>query len=397
MSSNALIDEVLIVLSAIALLISLISHAAAHVKLSRRPSRDAPAPPISILKPLAGLDDGLFENLAALAHQDYPDFEIILGTESADDPALAVARRFQASFPHVPIRIVTSARTLGRNPKVNNLASIASHARHELILISDSNVRPNPLYLRETASELRDPNVGLVANVIAGTGEETIGALFENLHLNSFVAGGICAAQLLASHVCVVGKSMLFRKGDLQSLGGWRGVRNVLAEDYVLGRRFSELGRRVVISTHVLPTLNERWEIKRFFNRHVRWGQMRRRIAPLAFFLEPLLNPIPLLAAAIATTQTAPISAAAFGGIVLKCASDALLAKRLRNNGFSLVDLAWIPVKDLLVVLIWLTASVRRTVTWRGNVLRIGPQGRLLRVRPRWLIRRRARGLAGSR
>jgi ceramide glucosyltransferase len=388
MDTNAAIGATLIALCVGALALTLLTHASAHWMLSQRPSRDGPRPPISILKPLAGVDDGLFDNLASLARQDYPQFELILGAQSADDPALVVARRLQAAFPHVPIRVVSGARTLGRNPKVNNLASIAARARFELLLISDSNVRAEPSYLASLASELRDPSVGLVANVVAGTGEQTLGALFENLHLCSFVAGSICAARVIASHPCVVGKSMLFRRSDLEAVGGWRSLRNVLAEDYTLGQSMRRHGRRVVISPNVLLTYNERWGIRRFIGRHIRWGQMRRRIAPVAFFLEPLLNPIPLLTALIASADTPRTALFGLLGIALKVVSDSLLARRVRGVGFSPTDIALIPFKDALVLFIWLVASVRRTVVWRGNVLRVGPRGRLVRVRAGSLMRR---------
>jgi ceramide glucosyltransferase len=216
-----------------------------------------------------------------------------------------------------------------------------------------------------------------VTNVLAAEGTDRLGGILECLQLNSFVASAVSFARIIGGRACVIGKSMLFRRRDLARLGGFWAVRNVLAEDYVIGRAFELAGYKVAVSPHVVTTVNQGWTAERFINRHLRWAQMRRRLSLPAYVGELLLNPVlwitlALCAFALAHRQI-DVRVAALGcaGIAMKCASDALLSKRLRGEWLPLQHVALIPLKDLLIAGIWLVAAFRRTVNWRGNLLQI--------------------------
>ena len=369
----------LVLLAPVSLVLTLAGHAAVFYVLRRRRTA-APTPPISILKPMKGAEPGLYENLASLATQDYPEYEIVAGAAEADDPALAVARRVQADFPAARITVRCGERCLGLNPKVNLLAALADDARYGCWLISDSNVRAGPAYLRETAAELADPAVGLVTNLPVGAGEG-LGAALEELHLASFVASATSLARAAAGRACVIGKSMLFRRADFERLGGFHAVRNVLAEDYVIGRSFELAGFKVALSPHVVTTRSDGWTVDRFVNRHLRWAQMRRRVSPAAFVGELMLNPVLWLAVAVgALGLELRFLALAACGVAVKCAADAAVLKRLSGRAPRASRLLLIPFKDLLVAGIWAVGLFRRSVNWRGHRLYIGQGSALTEV-----------------
>lgn len=375
------------IFAAASLLLTLIVHLFLHYKIRRPSEPSGELPSISVLKPLKGVDDGLLENLRAMAEQDYAgDFEILLGAADADDPALDIAHQVRREYPELPIRVFVCDEPIGMNPKVNNLAYMTRYARHDHFLISDSNVRPEPSYLRQTAAELEGENVRMVSNVFAGDGENTVGALFENLHLNSFIASTLCGSDILGFPV-VVGKSMLFKREDLDDVGGWPAVCNVLAEDYLIGMKFDEKGYECRLSSHVVKTVNQDWGLDYFSNRHIRWSQIRRQLAPPAFFMEQLINPVVWIVAAMVvgapTMLEAPsLFGLAFAGMFVKAFSDDMLNRRVRGKSIGLRGYLATPLKDLLVFLLWTIGSMRKTVNWRGNRFVLGEGSRLMPAEP---------------
>jgi ceramide glucosyltransferase len=337
-------------------------------------------PPISILKPLKGLDDNLFDNLESFCRQDYPDYEILFALQDHNDPACKVARKIKDRHPGKNITIIVERCNAGLNPKVNNLIPAYRASRHDAILISDSNVLVGPDYLRSIAARLADPAVGLVTNLIRGTGGRTLGATLENLHLNSFIIGSVCFLDRYLRMPCVIGKSMLMRKTDLESIGGFMAFKDVLAEDYLIGRKMQEQRKNVVVSAYRVNNVNQYWTLGRFLNRHTRWGKLRWKIGGYQYVSELLANPVFLsFATLLLAGPSLPALLLAAMAATLKVAGDRSLGD---TTGESLPFRSYllVPVKDVIIGLLWFVPLLSDTVTWRGNRYLLDRDSRLAPV-----------------
>jgi ceramide glucosyltransferase len=339
--------------------------------VSPQPSSTTFFPPISILKPLKGLDDDLFDNLVSFCEQDYPDYEIIFCLEEANDPALKLAEKIKKMYPHKKISIVIKEGEYALNPKVNNLVAAYRKAQFPYFLISDSDVRVDKDYLREIIKYMEDPRVGLVSNLIRGIDSRTIGALLENLHLNSFVIGNVALLTTFFKIPVVVGKSMLMRKKTFEGIGGFEAVKNVLAEDFVIGQRMHKGGAQVITSDHVINAVNHSRTLKQFLKRHARWGKLRWKLGVIGYVAEILSNAvfIACLSLVVLRPMTLSISLAA-AVFCLKIIGDYTLGKRIRS-AHRFFHYLVSPLKDIIIGFIWFVPFISGTVMWRRHKYKI--------------------------
>lgn len=329
---------------------------------------------ISILKPLCGVDDDLEANLECFATLGHPRYEILLGVRDTSDPAYPVALAAVARWPHL-MRLELQRGEPGLNPKVNQLITLEPAARYELLLISDSNTRAEPGYLEEISRLFEDPTVGCVSHPICGLGEQNLGALMDNLNQCILSGAGPIASKSAAHQDIVVGKSMVLRRETLRALGGFSSVRNVLAEDFILGRRVRELGRRVVLARSLVYNVSHRKLISDIFKRYTRWGLVRFTCLPhVVYFMEVLLNPLVWAVLGVMTAPTprafAGLGAVAFSKVLL----DVSIFRLLRLDQHQRTSWAVVPavlLKDVLLFAAWAYAPFARTVNWRGKLLRV--------------------------
>jgi ceramide glucosyltransferase len=332
---------------------------------------------VTILKPLKGADADLKENLRSIFRLDYPEFEVILGTEEASDPALALARRVAAEFPHVKSVVLSCSTAIGFNPKVNNLSNLVLKATHPLLLISDSNIRVPGDYLKDLVAHRTRAGGGLVWSLFRGVHGCGIGGLLESLQLNVAVMGGVSALMRLLKIPCAVGKSMLLHRDELEDIGGFRFLGQFLAEDQVCAEELARRGRPVVVTGHLIDNVLGRRSFRDFAGRHLRWARLRRRVNFPGYVGEALLNPVFVAVAsmlALRTADSAIVAALALlAATIINASTERVLDVRRPKWHYPLLELLLSSVRGVL----WFVALVTGTVVWRGNVLALGPRSRI--------------------
>jgi ceramide glucosyltransferase len=338
----------------------------------------AQRPGISILKPLCGLDDDLAENLECFVALPYERFELVLGVRDRQDAAYPTAALFARRHPG-KVRLVLQDGMPGLNPKVAQLIGMARAACHDILVVSDSNVRVADDYLLEIAAHFEDRRVGLVTHPVVGVDEARFGSLMDNLHLASAIGAGMIGAKRVVGQDVVVGKSMAFRRADLAALGGFEVVADVLAEDFVLGRMVSRrLGKRVVVAGTPVFNVSRRRDAREFYRRYARWSVIHRQAIGASMYAgQSLLNPT-LFAAAALAVDPGRKSLFLFALVaLLKLTYDGAALHFMRGGRVPLATVVASPAKDALLAVAWASGLVRRHVDWRGNSLRVLPGTRL--------------------
>lgn len=330
-----------------------------------------PHAPISVLKPVKGLDADLAENLESFFHLEYSRFELLFSLATADDPARPVIERLISKYPRVRARLFIGESRLGANPKINNLARSYEEARYDWILISDSNIRATPDYLASLAREFT-ADIGVLTAVVKGERGKTLGGKLEAAFLNSFYARWMFLALAL-DRPCVIGKSMMFRRSQAARFGGIRTLALYLAEDYMAGEAMRMLGLRIAIfSAPVVQPLTA-YRLRDFWSRHLRWSRIRKAQAPVAYCAEPWVSA--LLPGLCGAWAMAAITGENFmtmfaGHLSLWCLVDMLLLHRLGGKVSIETVLAWL-ARETLAFPLWLHGASGSTVHWRGKRLRI--------------------------
>lgn len=359
---------------------SLIYLAGAIVLLLGWARRDAPAgeagPPITILKPLCGLEPDLYENLRSFCDQDYPEFQVLFGVRDADDPALAVARRLVREFPQRDLRVVVDDRLIGSNRKVSNLANMLPAASHELLVIADSDIRVGSDYLSHLAAPLARPEVGLVTCLYRARPDASLWSRLGAMGVNEGFLPSVLVARALGSTAFGFGSTLALRREHLDRIGGFDALAEHLADDYQLGELTRRCGLRTVLSTYLVETLAHEPNAAALLHHELRWARTIRAVRPWGHLFSVVTHALPMSLFAVALAGGAAWSVAlpflALGGrLVLHYA--ACTGLRLSWRG----DPWLVPIRDLLSFAVWAVSFLGRSVRWRRGEFSVASDGRM--------------------
>ncbi len=326
-------------------------------------------PPVTVLKPLCGDEPLLEEALGSLCAQDYPGLQVVFGVQDSADPALRVVERLRARFPGVDLAVVVNATQHGSNRKVGNLINMYPSAKHDVIVVADSDMHTGPSYLGEVVAALEAPGVGVVTTMYAGLCSNgslvaRLGAAGINM---SFLPGYLFAHELLGRQDCL-GATMALRREVLEQAGGFEALADHLADDAVLGRRVRALGLTVAVAGTVPATTVPEAAMPELFAHELRWARTTQKLEPLGFALSAMQHPLAWATLGVAFAPDAPLAWGAFLVTwVLRWLTTRSLGRAL-SLGAGLR--AWaLPLRDLLSMAVLLASYGGNRVAWRGQVL----------------------------
>jgi ceramide glucosyltransferase len=326
------------------------------------------APPVSILKPIRGLDRDAYENYASFCRLDYPEYEILFNVADEHDAAIPVLEKLICDFPERSIRLFVGAEQLGSSNKVNKLSNMVNEARYDVVVISDSDIRVAPDYLRAVVAPFRDPRVGAVTCLYRGIAGRSFGSVLEAIGNTSDFAAGVLIAWLFRSVDFALGATMATTKQRLAEIGGFEDLADHFTDDHELGHRIAALGYRVEIASRPVDTVYPETSMKEYFRHQLRWSLAIRHATPAGYAGRVFVHGLAWMLLAMAVAPSLKIAGAYLAAYVVLRPLMAwtvgvwgLRDSLLRRNLWRL------PVHDACAFVVFVSSFLTRRVEWRGT------------------------------
>jgi ceramide glucosyltransferase len=370
--TSAFAGYILLAVAALPFVYYLIALYSSFEFFSRQPRLGATAsnftPPVSILKPLVGLDPEAYENFSSFCRQDYPEYEILFCLGQSDDPALPVIEKLARDFPDCPIRVLFSKADAGSNDKVAKLARLTAEARHEFLVISDSDVRVRPDYLRTVVAPLADPKVGATTCFYSSISEKAFADRLQTIGMFSDFYAGILVARVLDGVKFALGPTIATTRARLAEFGGYQSIENQPADDLLVGRLIAERGHEVRLLPYTILTVADYGSLRQLLQKRLRWIVVMRHMRPWGHLGLLLTQGLPWSLLAIAIHHTPAVAFAYLGAyLALRFAMTAMIGIYGLKQPRLWPKFVLIPLWDALALVIWLVSFSRNSIRWRDG------------------------------
>jgi ceramide glucosyltransferase len=325
-------------------------------------------PPLSILKPIYGLDRETYENYASFCRQDYPCFEILFCVSDDQDPAVPVIRRIIQDFPERSIRLFIGSEMIGASDKVNKLCRMVREARHEIVIVTDSDVRVEPSFLRAVAAPFRDPATGGVTCLYRGLSGGSFPAGLEAMGNSTDFAAGVLVNWLGGKIDFMLGAIMATTKKNLAEIGGFESLADYFCDDFELGNRIAAKGHRIELSPSPVSIVYPREDFAEAFRHQVRWNLSIRYSRPAGHIGLIFTHGLPwtVLAAFLAPSATIALAYVAAYVVLRSEMARTVGVWGMRDDPLG-KKLVLLPVRDAFGFLVWLASFFPQRIHWRGK------------------------------
>jgi ceramide glucosyltransferase len=338
-------------------------------------------PPVTILKPVKGMDADSFANFASFCEQDYPCFQIVFAVASSDDPVIPAIRSLISQYPGVDVELVVDSRIYGSNYKVCNLINAFPKAKYDILIVCDSDIRVGPHYLRQVCSFFSDADVGLVTSLYRSRKIRGCATALEALGFTAEMVPNVMVALNLEGLSFALGASMAVRREALEKIGGFSTLVDYLADDYQLGNMVFRAGYRLALSGHFVESVMKRETLKGILSRQLRWARTMRVSRPAGYFASGITQQVP---AAFLALLVSGFSAAGWWAVLLlalvRSAVVCVFSRFFLNDKLIPRYLWLLPLRDFLAFVTWLFAFLGNSVEWRGNRFRLLPGGKMVEI-----------------
>jgi ceramide glucosyltransferase len=339
-------------------------------------------PGITIFKPLRGLDPDAYLNFASFCRQEYSNYQLLFGVRDEDDPAIDVIQQLMRDFPERDIQLVISDREIGHNAKISNLQNLYPRAKHDFLIISDSDIRVPADYLLRVIGPMADPAVGMVTCLYRGTRPAGFGELMENIGISATFATEVCSSRMLEGIAFALGSTIVMRRDILESIGGFPAIADYLADDFILGSWTARQGYKIVLSDCVVEHASGAPSLKSMLIHQLRWSRSTRISRPWGYRGLIFTYGMPLAILALPVWHFSR-----FAWLLLAAMATARFLPVLLIGVFGLKDfvlaryLYLVPLRDLMTFCIWVVSFIGDTIEWRGKIFRVLPGGKLQDLR----------------